>query len=116
MPAQVATVAVYAGDTVRWPVYTIKTSDNQPRNLVAEGWTDWEVQWRPTDDAASEITLDFDGSRLTEGMLLISANPDASRAMGSSGVWDIQSVNADGQVKTWLRGKTKWTEDVTRDE
>jgi hypothetical protein len=36
-----------------------------------------------------------------------------SRAMGSNGIWDIQAVN-DEQVKTWLRGKTKWVEDVTR--
>jgi hypothetical protein len=116
MPATVGTVAVYAGDTVQWPVYTIKTSDNQVRDLNAEGWTQWQAQWRPTDDSENEISLQFDGSRLTEGMLLISASPVATRAMGGSGVWDIQSVGTDGQVKTWLRGKTKWTEDVTRND
>jgi hypothetical protein len=113
MPADVPTVKVYAGDTNLWPVYVIKDLDNNPRNLVAEGWTDWQAQWRVDDTDTNALPLVVDVSRTDEGMLMIYATPEVSRAMGSNGIWDIQAVN-DEQVKTWLRGKTKWVEDVTR--
>lgn len=116
MPVTVDPVEVYAGDTVTWPTYTFKMSDKvTPRNLAAEGWTNWTVQWRPTPDSPSEVTLNFDGSRLSEGIILISASPLNTRLMKSNGVWDIQAER-NGQVKTFLRGKTKWVQDVTRSE
>jgi hypothetical protein len=115
MPVTVDTVEVYAGDTITWPTYTLKTSNGVARDLVAEGWTDWAVQWRATPESPSEVTLDFDGSRLAEGILLVSASPLNTRNMQSAGVWDIQAER-NGEVRTFLRGKTKWVQDVTRSE
>lgn len=113
MPVTVDTVEVYAGDTVDWPTYTLKTSDGTIRNLVAEGWTNWAAQWRPTPDATSDVVLDLDESRLSEGIIRITASAVDTRAMQANGVWDIQAER-NGEVKTFLRGKTKWVQDVTR--
>jgi hypothetical protein len=113
MVAQVPTVAIYAGDSALWPVYTLKTPDNAPRDLAAEGWTGWSAQWRATEDAANAVQLTVDASRANEGIILLAASPAQTATMGGPGVFDVQSER-NGEVKTWLRGKTKYTKDITR--
>jgi hypothetical protein len=113
MATEVPVVAIYSGDTAIWPTYTFTDDSQQPRNLVAEGWGSWEAQWRPKADADTEITLVVDDSNAASGVIKISSGPVNTALMGGNGVWDLQAVNG-GTVKTWVRGKTKWTEDVTR--
>lgn len=115
MPTLIEPVEIYAGDTAQWPTFTMKNSDLQPINLVAEGWTDWEAQWRPTIDSDSEMTLQVDTSRAQFGEIAITASATQTRTMGASGVWDLQAKRG-AEVKTWVRGKTKYTKDVTRND
>lgn len=115
MPVTVDTVEVYAGDDVSWPTYTFKTGDGTRRDLVAEGWGNWHAQWRPTPESPSEVTLSVNEAVLSNGIIAISVSSIGSRAMKTNGVWDVQAER-NGEVHTFLRGKTKWIQDVTRDE
>jgi hypothetical protein len=112
-PVQVPVVPIYAGDSVAFPVYTVKTAEGAAIDLVADGWSDWRAQWRPQADAQDSIELTVDASRANEGMILIRVAAEDTANMGGAGVWDLQATRA-GLVRTWLRGKTKWTRDVTR--
>jgi hypothetical protein len=113
MVAQVPTVAIYAGDSALWPVYTIKTPENTARDLAAEGWNNWKAQWRAAEGSDIAIELTVDASRANEGMIILSATAEQTAAMGGAGVFDIQSARG-SEVKTWVRGKTKYTKDITR--
>jgi hypothetical protein len=114
MVTEVPTVNIYAGDTTVWPTYTFTDEAQQPRDLVNEGWSFWTAQWRPKADAATFIDLVVDASQASTGVVKISASSIDTALMGGNGVWDLQAIS-NGAVKTWVRGKTKWTEDVTRD-
>jgi hypothetical protein len=113
MVAEVPTVEIYAGDTAIWPVYTFKDDDGNPRNLVQEGWGSWEAQWRPKADSDMLINLVIDDSQANVGIIKVVAGSTKTVQMGGNGVWDLQAVNG-STVKTWVRGKTKWIQDVTR--
>lgn len=113
MPVQVPTVSVYAGDTVDWPTYTFRNASNQPRDLNAEGWTNWAAQWRTRPESVTALTLDVDDSKADEGIITIKASAAVTAAMEAAGVWDLQATKG-GVVHTFLAGKTKYTKDVTR--
>lgn len=114
MVAQVGSVPIYAGDTEHFPAYAILTGAGAPRDLNAEGWINWACQWRPTDSATEAIELSVDTTNTDSGIIQISASAEQTRQMGGDGVWDVQAQDSTGRVKTWFRGKTKWTRDVTR--
>lgn len=113
MPVTVPNITIYAGDDTLWPVYVLKSDVDTPINLEVAGWSDWAAQWRPREDSTEAVDLVVDDTRADEGIIQISATSEQTQAMGVAGVWDLQAVN-DGKVKTWLRGKTKYTKDVTR--
>jgi hypothetical protein len=73
----------------------------------------WAAQWRTAANADEAITLTVDATDAATGVLLISATSAQTRAMGANGVFDIQASTP--EVRTFVRGKTKWTLDVTRD-
>lgn len=101
---------VYAGDT--WSqAFVFKVGDD-PEDLSA--WTDWESEWRPVDTSTTEIALTVDASDAVNGVIVVSATPEQSRAMGANGVFDIQAVQG-STVRTFIRAATKWKLDVTRD-
>jgi hypothetical protein len=114
MPVTVPTVEVYAGDTVDWPIYTLQNPDQSPRDLEGEGWTEWRAQWRVKEVSPVAIDLIVDASEANVGVLKIKASPEATASMNVPGVWDLQATKGD-EIKTFLRGKTKYTKDVTRD-
>lgn len=113
MATEVPAVAIYAGDTAIWPTYTFTDESQAARNLVLEGWGAWTAQWRAKATDATAIQLDVDDSEASTGIIKISSDSADTARMGGNGVWDLQAING-GTVKTWIRGKTKWTEDVTR--
>jgi len=76
-------------------------------------WSDWSAQWRVTDSAMSEITLTVDATGAADGVLVLSASEAQTRAMAGNGVFDIQAATP--RVRTFLRAKTHWKQDVTRD-
>jgi hypothetical protein len=112
MPVTVPAVAVYAGDTVDWPTLTFLDGNGNPRDLVAEGWTNWEAQWRTTVTSGSSIELIVDVSEANAGIINIQASATQTRSMGNAGVWDLQAING-AVVRTWAVGKTTYTQDVT---
>lgn len=114
MPQTIPTpVPVYAGDTAYWPPYTFTSAVDTPIDLVATGWTNWVAQWRPTPDSDTVLTLDVDDTLASSGTIVIGADAGTTAAMGSAGVWDLQSENGE-VVRTWVRGKTSYQKDVTR--
>jgi hypothetical protein len=113
MVTDVPVVTVYGGDTVHWPSYTFTDSSENVRNLDIEGWTNWTAQWRASVTAHDALSLTVDASEASEGIIRLLASSDVTEAMNASGVWDLQSEN-NGIVRTWIRGATKYTRDVTR--
>lgn len=110
VPIHTTPIPVYAGDS--WSQsFTFKAGES-PEDLT--GWGDWECQWRPTADSTDEIVLSVAVSGdPTEGVIVVSATPEQTRAMGQSGQVDVQAVDG-STVRTFIRFKTKWTLDVTR--
>lgn len=73
-------------------------------------WTDWAADWQGTGERVS-FTVDTD--RATEGLITLSLSGAQTRVMIGHGVWDLQAKNGD-ITRTWARGTTEFTEDVTR--
>lgn len=108
--------AVYAGDA--WSQafrMTIQpdpeVDETEPEDLSA--YTSWAAQWRSTVDAETATTLTVDSSDAVNGVIVVRATGDQVRAMGRSGVFDIQAVLS-GATRTFIRAKTSWKLDVTR--
>lgn len=100
---------VYAGDA--WTQqFVLKEDESTPMDLSS--WGEWSAQWRATADSETAITLTVNASGAADGELVVSATEAQTRAMASNGVFDIQA--ADPVVRTFIRAKTKWRQDVTR--
>lgn len=115
MPTVIPAVPVYAGDAVDWPILTFAVEVNSalvPINLDAAGWGTWLATWKSSVREATAISLTVDASEASVGTIKIKATPANTRAMRSSGVWDLQATNG-ALVKTWAYGTTKFTQDVT---
>jgi len=102
-------VPVYAGDTTPFFSYTF-ANGGVPDDMSA--WT-WQAQWRLKPAAENFLTLDVDASLAATGVISISASAATTAQMTGSGVWDLQGTRGD-EVRTWLRGTTVFTRDVTR--
>ena len=113
-PAEVPSVAVYAGDTLDFPAYTFSHL-GVPTNLVAEGWTNWSASWRENIFATAFIALAVDSSQAASGQLGLSATSTQTRAMAGSGTWDVQAQRG-LEIRTFLRGTTTFMMDVTRND
>jgi hypothetical protein len=109
---------VYAGDA--WSQsfeFGEYTDPDDEGTWVAEDLTSfgsWSSQWRPAADAddADAISLTVDASDAANGVIVVAASSAQTRAMGVSGVFDIQAATP--EVRTFIRAKTKWRLDVTR--
>jgi hypothetical protein len=112
-PFTVPPVNVYRGDDLEFPLYVFR-EQGEVMNLA--GW-EWACQWRVTPDATEFLELAVDSAEAVEGLIRIAATEEQTVAMGRSGVWDLEGrreVDGDVEVKTFLRGRTVWSEDVTR--
>jgi hypothetical protein len=108
-PVTVPDLAIYSGDTFS-QTYRIVT-DGVPVNLVTAGWASWSAKWRPY-QGATVITLMVDSSQAAAGYITIGASPAQTALMNGPGLWDIQALQG-ATVRTWLRGKTQFTGDIT---
>ena len=106
-PVTVPSVNAYAGDTLVFPTYSFET-DGEPTDLSA--WDSWAAQWRPEDDSAEYITLTV---VKTNSTFAITATAEQARAMGKSGVWDLQATDG-AVIRTFIRGQVIYQMDVTR--
>lgn len=110
MVATVSSVAIYQGDRKVFPTYTFKI-DTVPYDFVDAGYTDWACTWESR--SGVRIDLDVSTSEPELGLIRIIADTEATSAMTESGSWDVQAI-IDGEPRTWLRGRTSFTPDVTR--
>lgn len=109
MAVQVSTVSVYAGDSLRMEYHLLVAAET-PSDL--SGW-DFTASFRKRATSAVAIELTVDTTDAATGVLVITATPEQTAAMGGSGVWDLQGVDGD-TVHTFLRGTLLWEADVTR--
>lgn len=108
-------VEVYAGDTLSFPTYRFtETIDGvtTPEDLTA--WIGWTAQWRVNEYSVDAITLAVDITEGANGILTLTATAEQTDAMGTGGMWDVQATHPEAGVRTFLRGTTTWTKDVTR--
>lgn len=106
-PVSVPSVCAYAGDTLVFPTYSFETA-GIPTDLSA--WDSWAAQWRPNSDSDEAMVLTV---VKTASSFAITATAEQTRAMGESGVWDLQATDG-SVVKTFIRGETVYQMDVTR--
>jgi hypothetical protein len=112
-PVSVPDITMYAGDTFVSPSYIMKTgSPLAPINLVTEGWTNWTAQWRTNQVDPNYIAFTVDTTQASSGVISFTATATQSRSFWN-GVWDVQATNGT-EVRTWIRGKLNYVEDVTR--
>lgn len=108
-PVTVPDWAIYGGDTFS-QTYQIKDSTTgNPINLSA--WGSWVATWRPY-QGADVVTLTVTTSNLSTGFFTITASDTQTRFMDGPGMWDVQATNS-SVVRTWLRGKTDFTAEVS---
>lgn len=108
-PVVVPDWQVYAGDTFTQTYVVTDSTTGLPLNLAA--WGSWAAAWRPY-QGSDVVVLSVSTVGLASGQITVSATAAQTAAMDGPGVWDVQAVNA-GTVRTWLRGKTAFVQDVT---
>jgi len=109
-PIKIPTVAVYAGDSLVLAAFTLK-EDGTPVDF--SGWT-LVAQWRKSLTATGFVSLYVDKTDAATGRLIVSATAAQTRAMGQSGVWDLQGTQG-SNVRTFVSGRTTYKGDVSRD-
>ena len=97
---------LYAGDHA---VFAWRLAD-PAGSLRLDDWDNWRCEWR---DGNLLEELDLDMSQAAAGIITLSIPAEQTRRMRGRGAWDIQS-DLGGIVRTWVRGTTTWTEDITR--
>lgn len=108
-PIPIPATSVYAGDAVVIAAFTLK-EDTVPVNFTT--WT-LECQWRTRAGSSEFIPLAIDLTDAATGRLIISATAEQTREMAQSGVWDLQGTQG-STPRTFVRGSTVYTGDVTR--
>lgn len=114
-------VPVYAGDAVKFfEQFELLDDNDDPLDLVADGWGTWAATWRPAPESNQSVALDVDTSNAASGIIRVSATGVKTRQIqdlvsrrDQFGAWDLQAVKA-GATRTWLYGRTTHREDVTR--
>lgn len=108
-PAEVPIVFVYAGDDATIGTYTFL------ENGVATDLSAWtfRAHWRRTLDAPTAEELVVDDSLAATGTLTVTAPAAVTRDMDGNGYWDLEG-ELGGQIRTFVYGRTKYREDVTR--
>ena len=113
MPAQLQeTWKLYAGDDAFLDLTV--TAGGLPLDLTG---FELRAAWRESVAAASQVELNLQVINAPAGQLRLSIDHNMTSVDAGvirSGVFDIQTVNPDGLVRTLVTGKTKWREDVTR--
>lgn len=111
-------LGLYAGDTWTpqpWRRGYRETEDGPLIPYDYSEWTTWRAQWRPDADSSTVIELTVHHDDAADGRFGVSATPAQTRLMGENGVFDVEVSNGPDDVRTLLRGRTKYQGDVTRD-
>jgi hypothetical protein len=105
-PVVVPDWAIYAGDAFS-QTYKIEVGGV---TTDLRSWTLWKASWRPY-QGSNVISLSVNTADLIDGTVTISATDEQTRLMDGPGMWDVQAKQS-SSTRTWLRGKSMFTEDV----
>jgi hypothetical protein len=83
-----------------------------PEDLSA--YTDFASQWRASRPSTTAIDLTVDVTDVATGLIVVRATGAQTRAMGASGGFDIEAIGTDGEPRTFVEAKTRWSLDYTR--
>ena len=105
---------LYAGDDAIMSLTLTAKKTGEPIDVTD---LDLRAAWRKSKDSTEQVLLDLQVIDATQGKLQIYISHDQTSVESGtirSGVFDLQTVNSAGFVRTLVRGKVKWTKDVTR--
>lgn len=110
-PVTVPDWNVYDGDTFSQTYVITDSATGLPVNLT--GWGSWASAWRPY-QGGELVMMTVVTTGLASGQITIIASSAQTTAMDGPGLWDVQSTNTStGAVRTWLRGKVAYVQNVT---
>ena len=103
---------LYAGDPSVLSMHL--KIDGVPANLSE--YSDWKCQWRTSSSSEKAVDIFVDDSEKASGKIRLYITPEQTSVDNGpvrTGVWDVQAM-LDNEPRTFLRGTTQWTRDVTR--
>lgn len=109
MPTEIPAVDVYSGDNLTLE-YRFRDDVDAPMDV--SGYT-FTAQWRPSTSADRSVPFTVDQTQTAVGVIVLSMTGEQTASMRGGGVFDVQGVDG-ATVKTFLRGSTRWVQDVTR--
>lgn len=108
LPAVLDPFDIYAGDSF---VKNIRFSQDGSA-VDLSSWSDWRATLENKSDSAIKEEFTVDDSLKSQGVLILTLTPEQTRKLSGKWSWDLQGQSGDF-TRTWVRGSTKWTDDVT---
>ena len=100
-------ITVYRGDT--WAM-SVAVTDAAGNPIDLTGW-----QVRAQIRGGDTWLVDIDAVVVDDGQRIsLSLSPEKTADLPGGGVWDLETVEPGGMVRTLLAGPVRLTEDVTR--
>lgn len=111
-PVDMGTIPVYLGDSTNLLTARILEDDGVTPVDLSSDWSAWRAVWRRQATSESFVELDV---TVSGEAVSVDLTPEITREMGArGGVFDVQATSNAGQVRTWFKGMTSPTRDVTR--
>jgi hypothetical protein len=112
-PATVSDIPIYAGDSV-YLEYRFRTEPEPAGDPVdLSAWT-FSAQWRKNRSDEEFVAFTVDQSDKANGVIILTMTSGQAQSLGSDGFMDLRGINGPIE-RTFLQGRTVWTQDVTRD-
>lgn len=104
---------LYAGDAYAVEFDPV-ADDDTPADLSDRTWA---AQWRTSRSPnARAVDLVVDDSAAADGTIVVHFRSEATRLFATSGVWDVQGLDADDQALTIATGSVSILGDVTPED
>ena len=105
-----------------WPIYqgdvatfSITVEENDSLVDLSAAYRDWSASIKVRGDKLP-YALVVDDSHADEGVIKVTAPSAVTKTMRNYGVFDLQAKHIlSGETRTFVRGKTAFTREVTRD-
>jgi hypothetical protein len=105
-------LVLYRGDSRRFPVRFTDAETSDPHDLTG---LEWHAQIRESYDSQAIVaTFNVVETDPANGQIELRLTAASARALLPTGVWDLQSLDVDGNEQTWLTGNVTVMPDVTR--
>lgn len=104
-PVKVPDWKLYRGDYSELR-FEFEGEDSVP--IPLDDWNNWSAAWLPSRGELRQLEVTAEGNAVT-----VAFPSEVTQGVETiNGSWDVQAEN-NGRVRTWLRGQTKLTKDVT---